>query len=128
CLLVTRSLRITLEKRIPISRHRYRARTLPFKRRVSSLLERVHARGVYLPRRRQSIARQAEPLISSVINAVKIIKVRFNNRAKPVEIEVRITRQHRIPGPLDQLSSFTQCAFALRPLQTRADTFVLIIP
>ena len=80
-----------------------------------------------MPRRRQSITRKSDRLIEVVIHAVEVIGVSIDDRAEPVEIEVRVARHHRIPRPLNQFSSFTKRTLALRPFQTRADALVLII-
>src|SRR6185503_5610142 len=40
---------------------------------------------------------------------------------------MRVSRLHRVPRPLDKRSSLAQRLLALRPLQTRADAFVLVI-
>src|SRR6185503_2542259 len=117
-LLITRSLGITLNQSTPVCWYRDRCNSLPFKRRLSTLPKRVHASRIYIPRRIQPIARQPRSLIVPVINAIKVVKIRINSRAKPVEIEVRISRHHRIPRPLDKLPAFPQSALTLRPLQT----------
>src|SRR5215213_5800355 len=102
-LLITCALNITLHKRIPICRYRDRTNTLSFKLRFTAPRERMHTRRIYIPRRRQSVAWQTRSIviISAIINAIKVIKIRFDNGAEPVEIEVRVTRHHRIPRPLD---------------------------
>src|SRR5689334_659856 len=117
-LLIARTLNVTIKERIKISGYGYRSSTLPFKGRLRPLRQRMHTSRIYVPRRRQAIARQPAPFISSVINAVKVIKIRFNHRAEAIQIEVRIAREHRIPRPLDQLSAFAQSALALRPLES----------
>src|ERR1041384_6027368 len=84
-----------------------------------------------MPRRKQSITRQTDAIrnrgIRTVINPVKILGVRVDNRTQTIEIEMRVTRLHRIPRPLDHLAAFAERTFALRPLQTRAHAFVLVV-
>src|SRR6185437_4729690 len=126
-LFITSMLHVTLHQSGPICRNGNRPNTRARKRLLDSFRKLMHTRRIYLPRCRQSITRQTEPLIRSVIGAVKIVEIRLHDSAKPVEIEMRVARQHRIPRPLNQLPALAQGALALRPFQTRADTLVLIV-
>ncbi len=62
-----------------------------------------------------------------VISTVKIFGVARYCHAQPVEVEIGITRLHRIPGPLDKTPAFLNRALTLTPLQTRPHTLVLIL-
>src|ERR1043165_9704817 len=84
-----------------------------------------------MPSRKQSITRRTYAIrdrrVRAVIDSVKILGVGLDSRAQTIEIEVRIARLHRIPRPLDQLAAFAERTFSLRPLQTRAHAFVLVV-
>src|SRR5688500_20148202 len=51
----------------------------------------------------------------------------MDRHAEAVQVEVGVARLHGIPCPLDEVSSFAHRLRALRPLQARANTFVLVI-
>src|SRR5258705_698186 len=66
--------------------------------------------------------------IGIVIGAIKVSGKRVYRDTQAVEIEMRVARLHRIPGPFNVGPSFRKRPFTLRPLQTRSNTQILIVP
>src|SRR6185436_5932067 len=62
-----------------------------------------------------------------VVSAVEIYCIVADRNAQAVQIEMGVARLHRIPGPLNKISSFLNCAVTLAPLQLGAHPPVLKI-
>src|SRR5687767_14287094 len=51
----------------------------------------------------------------------------MHRHAESIEIEMRVTRLHRVPRPLYEFSSLAHRLRPLRPLQTRSDALILVV-